>query len=324
MAEKPLISVIVPVYNVAAYLDECLESIIRQTYTNLEIILVDDGSTDESGNKCDEWVAKDSRVKVIHKENGGQASARNMGLKEAAGLYIGYVDSDDYIDETMYETLLDIMEQNAADIVECQYSLVGGTEPNQETYTNQVYTYTGREVCNKMLENIPTQPMITVSIWNCLYKAEVAKKTMFEEGVYYEDVMYSYRVLWGLDKVIFYDKPLYCYRIRNGSTTNVKLSSKHIKDAINSTTLLYDFYHKQGTKEEIALVRSNLLEYILRMRFLCPDELKAEYDELTQLIKKYNFGYRDKSQRGFKSWLRYIVYRYFDRGYRQVHLRERK
>lgn len=323
MTERPLISVIVPVYNVAQYIDKCLDSLVRQTYDNLEIILIDDGSTDESGSKCDEWAATDARVMTIHKQNGGQASARNRGLEIAAGEYIGYVDSDDYIDVTMYETLLRLIEQEDADIVKCRYSSVGGDHSAQETYTNQVYSLTGRSVCNKMLEPLSSTYPITVAVWNCLYKAEVAKKVMFQEGVYYEDVMYSYRVLWDLNKVVFYDKPLYFYVTRNGSTTNSELTSKHIRDAINSTSRLHDFYLTYGTEEEVSLLCSNNLSYILSIRYQCPLKLKAEHAALTRLIKQYNLGYKNLFQHDLKNWIRYIVYRYFDRCYRWLRTRGR-
>lgn len=103
---EPLISVIVPVYNVEKYLDRCVESIVNQTYRNLEIILVDDGSTDSSSAMCDVWASRDARVKVVHKENGGQASARNLGIDSASGVFIGFVDLDDYIDSVMCSKLL--------------------------------------------------------------------------------------------------------------------------------------------------------------------------------------------------------------------------
>lgn len=107
-----MISIIIPIYKVEQYLDECVTSIINQTYKDLEIILVDDGSPDKCPRMCDEWAKKDARIKVVHKKNGGLSSARNAGLKVAKGEYIGFVDSDDYVDETMYEDLMRVMNQN--------------------------------------------------------------------------------------------------------------------------------------------------------------------------------------------------------------------
>ena len=109
--EAPLISVIVPVYNVEKYLAKCIDSIIAQTYTNLEILLVDDGATDSSGAICDEYAQKESRIRVIHKENGGLSDARNRGIAEARGEYLGFIDSDDYIDVDMYELLYNLIQK---------------------------------------------------------------------------------------------------------------------------------------------------------------------------------------------------------------------
>lgn len=118
MAEQGLISVIVPVYNVEEYLDRCVESIVCQTYSNIEILLIDDGSEDRSGNMCDVWAQKDSRIKVFHKENGGLSSVRNWGLKNIRGEFVTFVDSDDYIDLDMYETMIKAMDKDV-DIVSC-------------------------------------------------------------------------------------------------------------------------------------------------------------------------------------------------------------
>ena len=122
MQNEPLISVIVPVYKAEPYLDRCVQSIVDQTYKNLEIILVDDGSPDNSQALCDAWAAKDSSIRVIHKENGGVASARNVGLDNAVGQYISFVDSDDWIDSTMIAILAENIERCGADISGCWYS----------------------------------------------------------------------------------------------------------------------------------------------------------------------------------------------------------
>ena len=121
MKEEKLISVIIPVYNVEKYLRRCIDSVINQTYKNLEIIIVDDGSTDNSSNICDEYTNKDSRVKVVHKENGGLSSARNVGIELAKGDLIAFVDSDDYIELEMYEKLKENMDKYDSDIAICQY-----------------------------------------------------------------------------------------------------------------------------------------------------------------------------------------------------------
>ena len=137
-----LISVIVPVYKVEAYLDRCVQSIVDQTYTNLEIILVDDGSPDRCPQMCDEWAKRDARIRVIHKPNGGGAQARNVGLERASGEYIAFVDSDDYLLPGMYEALLCALMQTNCDIAECDYYVVNSDVfPRYETIQRlKVYT----------------------------------------------------------------------------------------------------------------------------------------------------------------------------------------
>ena len=113
------LSVVIPVYNVEKYLDKCVESIVNQTFKDLEIILVDDGSTDESGKMCDEWTEKDTRIKVIHKINGGLSSARNAGIKQAKGEYISFIDSDDFVEQDMYATMVEALDRTGKDIASC-------------------------------------------------------------------------------------------------------------------------------------------------------------------------------------------------------------
>ena len=124
MKNRPIISIIVPVYNVESYLERCINSILNQTFKNFELILVDDGSTDKSGEICDSFAGYDKRIRVIHKKNGGLSSARNVGLDVSIGKYIGFVDSDDWIDEFMYEKLYRNMIKTKSDIVICNFSRV--------------------------------------------------------------------------------------------------------------------------------------------------------------------------------------------------------
>ena len=131
-----LISVIVPVYKVEAYLDRCVQSIVDQTYTNLEIILVDDGSPDRCPQMCDEWAKRDNRIRVIHKENGGLSDARNAGMQAASGTYIAFVDSDDWLELRCIEYLYQTAEKNACEIVGCAFRMTDGTkeEPVKPQY----------------------------------------------------------------------------------------------------------------------------------------------------------------------------------------------
>lgn len=188
--ENPLISVIVPVYNVSQYLPDCIESIIKQTYENLEIILVDDGSTDSSGEICDKYAQKDPRIKVIHKENGGVASARNNGLKMLTGKYVGFVDSDDTISADMYEKLYLSLKETDSDIsvCDCYYCSSPGNhkDPNEDTET--FLTFSREEALMEMYAG----KYISAFVWNKLFKAEIIRDLRFDTDIHVgEDLLFS-------------------------------------------------------------------------------------------------------------------------------------
>ncbi len=144
--EGALVTVIVPIYNVAVYMDRCVDSIVRQSYRNLEVILVDDGSSDGSGAKCDEWAARDSRIRVIHQTNAGLSMARNAGLDAMAGQYVAMVDGDDFIARDAISTLYNIMEATGAQIVASGWTLFAdGTEPSEDSSVGRITTYTSNE-----------------------------------------------------------------------------------------------------------------------------------------------------------------------------------
>ena len=184
---KNLISVIVPVYNVYDYLDKCIQSIQRQSYSNIEIILVDDGSTDGSGVKCDEYAVKDSRIKVIHKTNGGLSDARNAGIEIAAGKWFSFIDSDDYISETCLEELLTAATDN-----ECQISVCNMVRVYEDDVTENFYSPANSTVVLNDDERFSTlkQP----SVCNKLFLSDLFEDVRFPVGKYYEDT-FVYHIL---------------------------------------------------------------------------------------------------------------------------------
>jgi glycosyltransferase involved in cell wall biosynthesis len=208
----PLISVIVPIYNVETYLEKCLNSIINQTYKNLEIILVDDGSPDNCGKICDEYALKEKRIKVIHKPNGGLSDARNAGLDIAKGEYIAFVDSDDYIAENMYEDLLCIAQKEAADIVTCAIYI----ENNKGIKVSYV----------EGMDNLDIDEVRYLVLMdkysNCacgkLYKADLFKDLRFFVGVYSEDLFIMPTLFCKAKKAIFTKIPYYYYNCTNQSS----------------------------------------------------------------------------------------------------------
>ena len=217
-----LISIIVPVYNVEQYLEKCVDSIINQKYKNLEIILVDDGATDSSGKLCDELAKIDNRIKVYHKENGGLSDARNYGVERATGDYIGFVDSDDYIDSEMYEELYEAIKKENVDVVECNLKII---YPDRvELFTEQKYynVYTKQEYLEEYLKI----EKIFGSACVRLIKSDIAKKLKFPVGKLYEDTYYAYDLIEKVDRYVIMNNPYYNYLMRENSITNTKFNPR--------------------------------------------------------------------------------------------------
>lgn len=241
MEHKPLISVIVPVYKVEPYLDKCIASIVSQTYRNLEIILVDDGSPDRCGEMCDAWAAKDSRIRVIHKENGGLSDARNAGMAIAAGEYMGFIDSDDYISPDMYRLLYDRMTTDGSDIAACGVEMVyeDGTAPRSLT----------REGCcvlntEDAMRAIIDETWLKQPVWYKLYKTELIREIPFPVGKYHEDVFWSYQAVARAGKVSVFDTPCYFYVQRSGSIMGQGYSLKRL-DAIEAKQQRLKFVERE-------------------------------------------------------------------------------
>jgi glycosyltransferase involved in cell wall biosynthesis len=218
--EKPLISVIIPVYNVEDYLHKCLDSIISQTYENLEIIVVNDGSTDNSAQICEEYAKKDSRIKLLHKENGGLSSARNAGLDIADGEYIGFVDSDDFIEKNMYERMLNALKEYSANLVICSY-------------------FSDREIkypCEKsMLADVDfvfklyLKDYIQAYACNKLYSREIFREIRYTDGILFEDMDVFLRIIQKAGKTVLLNDKLYHYVQRENSITNSKFNPRQTK-----------------------------------------------------------------------------------------------
>lgn len=219
-----LISIVVPVYNVEQYLDTCMTSILGQSYCNLEIILVDDGSTDSSGKICDRYLMQDKRVKVIHKKNGGLSDARNKGISAASGMYILFVDSDDVISFDLVEYLYTLLKGACADIAICDPV---HCNPDQEIVfekKTEEKIFAPEEAIIEMLY----QKSFLVSAWGKLFKKAIFKDISFPYGMLFEDSAIMYRVFENADKIVYGNARLYGYMHREGSITTKKFSDKDL------------------------------------------------------------------------------------------------
>lgn len=233
-----LITVIVPVYNVAQYLERCLVSLTGQSYKNLEILLIDDGSTDRSGEICDLWAARDSRIRVFHNSNCGLSQARNFGLRHANGTYVGFLDSDDWYDLRFVEFMHKALVETGSDIAECDYVYTDKDESNEshDVSVRSVKTFTGRECFHQYL-----QTTFFVSVWNKLYRRDLVLQIPFKAGVFHEDEFWTYRIFSIARKVCRLRYTGYYYFHRADSIVHTSPSLQRINNAFDACTERVDF-----------------------------------------------------------------------------------
>ena len=236
-----MISVIIPVYNVAPYLDKCIESVINQTYRDIEILIIDDGSTDNSGKVCDDYAKLDNRVKVIHKENLGLSSARNIGMEKAEGEWTFFIDSDDWLNINVLNELYLFALSNECDIVQCNHYYA---------YDNYLLyrTVSRAEKKRNVLENKEAIQQLIINdriknfAWGKLYKTDLIRNLKFPEGKYFEDSFWQHLVFHRASKIGIIDTPLYFYRQRKDSISG-QPSSK-INDLFEGYSQRSDFIER--------------------------------------------------------------------------------
>lgn len=224
------ISVIVPVYKVEPYLDKCVSSIVNQTYKNLEIILVDDGSPDNCPAMCDAWAEKDSRIRVMHKTNGGLSDARNAGMAVATGKLMAFVDSDDWIVPDMYEYLYQRLTEDNSDIAACGVQMVWEDKTPSRTLTREGSCVLNQE---EAMRAIIEESWLKQPVWYKLYKTELVRDILFPVGKYHEDVFWSYQAVGRAQRVSVSDHIGYYYLQRGGSIMGEGYSLKRL-DAVEA------------------------------------------------------------------------------------------
>lgn len=222
------VSVIVPVYNIEAYIEKCVNSLMTQSYANIEIILVDDGSTDNSVGLCDSFAKTDERIKVIHKINGGLSSARNVGISQAVGDFIVFVDGDDFVTEDYVETLLNACLKNECKIAACGYFEYYSEDSFKVICGENDSVKTSEEAITDIFT---MKNEISVVAWNKMYSADLIKNNniLFPEQKIHEDVFTTYRLCATTDKIAYVKKPCYYYVQRIGSIMNQKFSKKRLQ-----------------------------------------------------------------------------------------------
>ena len=292
-----IVSVIVPVYNVSTYLRECVDSIIKQSYTNLEIILVDDGSTDASGEICDEYAFKDNRIRVIHKKNGGLSDARNVAINEMQGDYVTFVDSDDYLSDNAIELMLKAICETNTDMVftieACRFR--DGEKvvlSSSKDYSVDLYEPT------KMLEHLLYQKTNITGAPGKLYKSSLFSDTgiRYPSGVYFEDLATTYKLIMQSHSIAMLNCRIYAYRMRDNSIIHQKFSDKKLS-CIPVTQKMYEDI--VAAKPELILAVSSRCCSCNRMVYSqIPYKSKNQRNMVWKEICKYRYAViKDKNAR---------------------------
>lgn len=257
VSKEPLISVIVPVYKVEEYLDRCVDSIINQTYKNLEILLVDDGSPDNCPKMCDDYAKKDKRIKVIHKKNGGLSDARNVGIDNSKGDYLTFIDSDDYVELNYVEFLYNLIVKYDADIsMGKQYVRYSNKVIN--TGSGYLYDNLSKE---EIFEKLMYGEDFDVSAWAKLYKKELFIDIKYPVNRLFEDSATTYKLMDKANKIVMKSEPIYNYIIRENSITNCIFNVKKM-DLITSTIEMTDFIAKKYKKLKKSCDRRLMYAYL--------------------------------------------------------------
>lgn len=288
------ISVIVPVYKVEQYLDRCVESIAGQTYRNLEIILVDDGSPDSCPFLCDNWASKDERIKVIHKANGGLSDARNAGLKIATGKYVSFVDSDDWLMPGFFEIMMSVLEETNSDIVECGASYID--ERGNQLRCRSIEKE--REELNRVMaiKRLLKEDGVYQTVWNKIYRREVIGDITFEKGKLHEDDYWTYQIFDRASKVTVINQPLYCYFQRSDSIMGVGYRLKNL-DGIEARHRQVDYFANDLDLADFVKARvlyNDMYHFQCALKYLKAEEQKAVTDYVIRKISQLGkLNYKD-------------------------------
>ena len=282
---QPTISIVVPIYKVEDYLERCINSILNQSFENFELILVDDGSPDRCGEICDEYAKKDNRIKVIHKENGGLSDARNAGLDIARGIFVGFVDSDDFIHKDMYSILYKAILDSKCDVAQCKFKYFHKEDELEKNIINdgKYKIYTNIDAIEEMIDN----KNLNVNVWNKLYKRELFDDIRFPKGKIHEDEFVTYKIFYKANSISYVDKEMYYYFSNDtGIMKNLNINSKfnwiEAVEERNEFLLIHD--------EEALFNKSNLYLFfnLIKIRYdiKTSNKLQNKSEKLDLVNKK--------------------------------------
>lgn len=298
---NPLITIIIPIYNVEQYLQKCLDSVLGQTYSNLEIILVDDGSLDNCSKICDDYKDKDSRVVVVHKKNGGLSDARNVGIGIANGEYLMFVDSDDWVEPTYCEKALEVAIKNNCDCVAFGINVVKGNGKIIRIGASHSYFMTSEESIKRIVErDFPYN-----YVWNKLYRRSLFDIIKFPIGVLFEDNAVMYRILHQSKGIYVVEDSLYNYRRGQSSISSNNYSEKLIKDRFEIWLTRLHFFEINYPSISICQFRMIVMDIIRGLCFIKTDLMtKQKIENFLFKNKQLIFDYLEDCDRNTKYLLR--------------------
>ena len=301
-AKYPLVSVIIPVYNVSSYLAGALDSVINQTYTNLEVIIVDDGSNDGSGEICENYAGDDPRIQLIHQSNKGLSAARNKGLDLATGAFIAFLDSDDVYDIAFVEKMMNVLLRTGSDLSVCNYRTVG---EKKDQLLIKPGTYSRISALRALIDG-----KLNWSMWNKIYRRELWDGVRFPEGHVYEDVDTAYKLLDNCKYVVVLDETLYFHRDRPGSITNSR-SPENIRDWIRGYSHFFAFVEGHSdifTQEQLVKTHHMYLDTMMNNYIKYPKRDKYR-EKLRQKIIKTGKG-MNVGRFGIRTRVAYVMVYY--------------
>lgn len=284
---EPLISIIVPVYKVEAYLERCVESLRSQSYQNLEIILVEDGSPDNCAGICDAYAGKDARIRVIHQQNKGLSGARNAGIDIAEGEYFAFVDSDDYVASDYIESLYRLIYESGCAIAQCRFAYVQG-EPVKSKESSSWRIYRGESLMQQ-LYGAEEEATYFVVAWNKLYKRELFRNIRYPEGRIHEDEATTYKLFHEGRKLAFSDRALYGYFTENTGSITSTFSGKRLQ-WLTANEERIDFLKDNGYESILPAAYRKLCDACITFYFRCTPEIedaKQLKKELKRLLNQY-------------------------------------
>ena len=293
-----MISIIVPVYKVENYLRQCIESILFQTYTDIEVLLIDDGSPDKCGEICDEYAKKDIRIRVFHTENRGLSEARNLGIRESEGEYVGFVDADDWIEPDMYENLFNNMNEIGSDICVCGYW-------HESDVTTAISEGTEGALSDSESLVALINNKITSAVWNKLYRKELFENIYFPVNMNFEDVFIMHRIFDRAKLIFVIKNPEYHYRQR-GNSIKMNYAAHNLLDYAYAFLDRYYFLmerrHTIFEKEEIMILLSvaNGISRVWRWWFSCSHKEKKLY--MKNINEMKSFSRENFPLFGYSSW----------------------